>query len=263
MVSELDTGVGQIVDALEREGIRENTLLIFMSDNGGLSPQAVSENARGWSERLQRWFGAPLSIPILEFMRGLSLDGGGDNTPFRRGKSSVYEGGVRVPGLVSWPGAFESNPVSTIVAIEDILPTLADLFEFEAAPGAPFDGASQLDALSGHKPLPRPGFLTRGRSGDEAWYDFPWKLVVPVKGSPELYRLDIDPTEMNDLSVQEPDRLERMLDAHSAQPRGPLIDPPFYKFILDPDRFGGEENREPWADTVERPSARPDEAVRN
>jgi arylsulfatase A-like enzyme len=250
MVSELDTGVGRIVDTLEREGLRENTLLLFLSDNGGLNPQAVSPVLRRWSERLEGWFGAPLPIPILEFMRKNSLEGGSDNTPFRGGKATVFEGGVRVPGLVSWPGTLAPHQLEAVVTMEDILPTLADLLEFSAAPDAPFDGASQWAALSGHGESPRPNFLIQGRTGDEAWYQFPWKLVLPADGSPELYRLDEDPTETTDLAASEPDRILRMAAAHAAQPRGRPIQLPFYRFALDPDNFGGAEDREPWADVI-------------
>jgi arylsulfatase A-like enzyme len=247
MVSELDAGIGQIIDALEREGLRENTLLIFMSDNGGLNPNAVSPAIRNWSERLQNWFGAPLPIPILEFMRINSLEGGADNTPFRRGKATVYEGGVRVPALISWPGTLAPRRLDSIVTVEDILPTLADLVGFSAAVGSPFDGASQWPSIQHGEASPRPTFLTQGRTG-EAWYEFPWKLIVPADGVPELYRLDVDSTETTDLAASEPDRVARLLAGHAAHPRGRSIHIPFYQFAWDPDTFGGKEDREPWAD---------------
>jgi arylsulfatase A-like enzyme len=250
MVSELDAGVGQIVDALEREGLRENTLLFFLSDNGGLNPGAFSENMRAWSERLQRWFGVPQPIPILEFMRKNTLEGGADNGPFRRGKATVSEGGVRVPGLVSWPGTLPARKLETVVTVEDILPTLADLLGFSPAPGAPFDGASQWASIAGRGTSTRPNFLTQGRTGNEAWYEYPWKLVLPAEGSYELYDLAEDPTEATNLAADRPDRVQDLLSAHSAFPRGRSIAVPFYEFILDPDTFGGEEDREPWADVV-------------
>jgi arylsulfatase A-like enzyme len=250
MVSELDSGVGQIVDSLEREGLRENTLLFFLSDNGGLNPGAVSGNLRAWSERLQSWFGAPLPIPILEFMRKNSLEGGADNGPFRRGKATVSEGGVRVPGLVFWPGTLEPRQLDSVITVEDILPTLADVLRFTAAPDIPFDGASQWAAIEGRGPSDRPNFLVQGRSGDEAWYEFPWKLVLPAEGPYELYQLDDDPTESKNLAADMPDRVQSMHAAHMAFPRGRSIEMPFYEFALDPDTFGGEEDREPWADVV-------------
>jgi arylsulfatase A-like enzyme len=250
MVSELDAGVGRIVDVLDREGLRENTLLFFLSDNGGLNPEAISPVLRSWSKRLDSWFGAPLPIPILEFMRKNSLEGGSDNTPFRGGKATVLEGGVRVPGLASWPGTLAPRRLESVVTVEDILPTLAELLRFSAAPGAPFDGASQWASLAGNGESPRPNFLIQGRTGDEAWYQFPWKLVLPADGSPELYRLDEDPTETTDLAAAEPDRIRRMAAAHAAHPRGRPIQVPFYRFALDPDNFGGQEDREPWADVV-------------
>ena len=70
-------------------------------------------------------------------------------------------------------------------------------------------------------------------------------------GQHALYRLDEDPTEASDLAAVEPERARRMLEAHSAHPRGRTIHLPLYKgFLWDPDLFGGKEGREPWADVV-------------
>ena len=96
----------------------------------------------------------------------------------------------------------------------------------------------------------RPNFLVQGQAGDEAWYEFPWKLVLPADGPPELYRLDEDPTEAADLADSEPDRVGGMLASHALHPRGRTIDVPFYRFAWDADSFGGDEDREPWADVV-------------
>jgi arylsulfatase A-like enzyme len=204
--------------------------------------------------RLQNLFGAPLPIQILEFMRSNSLDGGADNSPFRRGKATVYEGGVRVPALVSWPGTLAPRQLKSIVTVEDILPTLADLVGFSAAAGSPFDGASQWGAIRDGAPSPHPNYFTQGRKG-EAWYEFPWKLILPPDKEPELYRLDLDPTETTNLATSEPERLEQLLAGHAAYPRGRSIHIPFYQFAWDPDLFGGVEDREPWADRAARLAA--------
>ena len=178
---------------------------------------AVPPVFRIWSERLQGWFGEPLPLSMLEFMRQNSLEGGSDNTPLRGGKATVFEGGVRVPGFVYWPGTLAPFKLDSVVTVEDILPTLADLVGFSAAPGAPFDGASQRSSLNGGVASRRPNFLVQGQEGDEAWYEFPWKLVLPAAGPPELYRVDEDPTEAADLADSEPDRVGRMLASHSLQ----------------------------------------------
>jgi len=255
MVSELDTAVGQIVSALEREGLQENTLLVFMSDNGGLNPSVAPEKTQRLAQTIDDWFGAPAPLSILEFIRSNTLEGGADNAPFRKGKTTVYEGGVRVPALVYWPGTLAPRQHNNAITVEDILPTLAELIGFDAAPNADFDGASQWAALTGKGLSPRPNLLTQSRTGTEAWYQFPWKLIIPKAGAPELYQLDTDPTEANNLAALEIDRVNSMLAVHAQQARGRSIELPLYKVVFDIDLFGGEETREAWAELIARRAA--------
>ena len=106
MVSDVDKGIGRVVDALEREGILDNTLIWFMSDNGGLVPPTEkSEGITGFVYTLASWLGTPIPIDFFEFARLQYEHAGSDNRPFRDGKMSVYEGGVRVPSFIHWPRA--------------------------------------------------------------------------------------------------------------------------------------------------------------
>lgn len=80
-------------------------------------------------------------------------------------------------------------------------------------------------------------------------------VIAIVPESLMFSHVDNDPTKTTDLAAAEPDRVHRMIAADSAHPRGRSIHLPFYEFMLDPDNFGGEENRELWADVVTRRSA--------
>lgn len=122
MVYAMDRGIGQILDTLEASNIRNNTLVCFLSDNGG--PQPVS-----WS----KWF-----------------DNGSDNGPLRGGKSDVYEGGERVPMMASWPGTLHegvqyNRPVISI----DWSRTAVALGKGDAMSGSSMEGVNLMPYLTG------------------------------------------------------------------------------------------------------------------
>ena len=203
MVESVDDCLGRILAALERLGIRDTTAIVFTSDNGGL----VSST---------------------------------DNRPLRAGKGSAYEGGVRVPFIVSWPGVTQPGTTSGVPVITpDIPATILDLAGVGPEPGQPLDGVSLApvlrggrlarDALYWHYPHYHPGGATPYsaiRAGD-------WRLVRFYEdGHDELYNLTHDPGETNDLAVQEPDRvatltakLDAWLAAVGAQFPTPNPDP--------------------------------------
>jgi len=248
MVSELDAATGRLVDALEAEGMLDNTLIWFMSDNGGLNPDAVEPQLRNMSERLESWFSKPLPLTILEFIRTNALEGGADNGPYRKGKQSVYEGGVRVPSLVSWRGQVTPRRTSKMVTVQDVLPTLLGAVGLQGA-AAEFDGADQWPSIERDATAPTPDYVTQGRDG-VAFYRFPWKLVQLGSDQVELYQIDEDPTEQVDRAAANPPVVKALTNALSAFPRGPRVNRPLWRIVWDPDFFGGEEDREPWADIV-------------
>jgi arylsulfatase A-like enzyme len=187
MVESVDDALGTILAALDRLGIRDRTAIVFTSDNGGL----VSST---------------------------------DNAPARAGKGSAYEGGVRVPFIVSWPGVTRPGTTSAEPVITpDIPATILDLTGAGAEPGQPLDGVSLAPALRGeplgrdalywHYPHYHPGGATPHsavRAGD-------WRLVRFCEdGRRELYNLRADEGETTDLAAREPDRvtdLTEKLDA--------------------------------------------------
>ncbi|AKJ64622.1 sulfatase [Kiritimatiella glycovorans] len=175
MVDNLDMNIGRLLDHLEETGQRANTLVVFISDNGG-KPQ-----------------------------------NGGFNGPLRGHKGQVYEGGVRVPFIVSWPAALPAGRVcATPIISLDLLPTFAAASGVEPG-GKPLDGVNVLPWLRGtadgrpHEALFWERAQQRGmREGD-------WKAVRRTEnGRWRLYELNSDPGEENDLSTQHPERLEAM-----------------------------------------------------
>jgi arylsulfatase A-like enzyme len=249
MVSELDTAIGRLVDALAAQNMLDDTLIWFMSDNGGLNPAAVSDGFRTWSIRLENWFGAPLPSQFLEFVRVNALEGGADNRPYRKGKMSVYEGGVRVPSFISWPGRITPGRIVKMITVQDVLPTTLSAAGLDPV-DADVDGADQWPSIAMRGEAPTPDYVIHASDGD-ALYRFPWKLIALNSGEVELYQIEEDPTEQSDLAAIEPERVAELHDALAAAPRGESIHLPMYRVVWDPDFFGGEEDREPWADIVE------------
>ncbi|MEM7098585.1 MAG: sulfatase-like hydrolase/transferase [Pseudomonadota bacterium] len=249
MVTEMDTAIGQVIETLKSEDQIENTLIWFMSDNGGLNLKSQSRSGLvSLAQNLEEWFEPPVPVKILELIRTNTLEGGSDNGSLRFGKGSVYEGGTRVPSLAYWPGVIPAHHAKGVVTVQDVLPTLL------AAIGDPIptdlDGGDRLGILTNHPAKPPRDYVTRDLLGMQAYYQWPWKLIKDEEIA-ELYNLDEDPYEQNDLSTQEPQRVAQMTRLLDRLPRKPSIHAPFYRSLFDPDLFGGAEDRQPWAELTE------------
>ena len=247
MVTEMDTAVGRIVAQLERAEVLDNTLIWFMSDNGGLNRGATPDRFVTLAETLEDWFGAPLPVTILEFIRTNALEGGADNTPLRSGKGSVYEGGVRVPSFVHMPRDLEPHRIESMISVQDVLPTLLAAANIET-PGD-LDGRNRWPLLRGIDAPPPADYITIGQSGAQAYYRWPWKLIA-AEDKYELYNLETDPVETNDLSLARADQADVLRSQLNAANRAPSLHIPLYRVFWDPDFFGGEEDRPPWADVM-------------
>ena len=190
MIEELDSSVGRVLAALKAQGLDENTLVIFTSDNGGYRSYA------------------------RDYSHGIS-----NNGPLRGQKGDVHEGGHRVPAIARWPGRIPAGVVSDVTAMSmDLPPTFLELAELPApaadGPGA-FDGVSLAGLLTRQTPPPeRPLFWRHaGPKGARAARLGPWKLVQPPgKKPPELYHLGNDLAESQNLAAGEPGRVEMLLD---------------------------------------------------
>jgi len=183
MVESMDRSVGLVLDALRALGIDDRTVVCFTSDNGGLS---TSE-------------GLPTS-----------------NLPLRGGKGWTYEGGIREPFIIKWPGVVErgslsSEPVSSI----DFFPTIMEMADIQT--GYPVDGISLVPTLKGD-PISRdalywhyPHYSNQGGIPSGAIRMGDWKLIERYEdGRVHLYNLKNDIGELNDLAPSHPNRVQAM-----------------------------------------------------
>ncbi|MEM7220009.1 MAG: sulfatase-like hydrolase/transferase [Pseudomonadota bacterium] len=193
LMEHTDQSVAAVVQALKDHGFYDNTVVVYASDNGG----------------------------YLRFAA--------NNGPYRGGKLDMYEGGIRVPGVVSWPGRITPNSTSdAVLTTMDLYPTLAEIAgaTFEQ----PIDGLSMVDTLreTGVEPAPRDlVFENRSTFLIDRWQMIyalrrgDWKLVQDAPGGTfELYNLASDPYETVDLAATEPSmfgELMAALDAHRTQ----------------------------------------------
>ena len=189
MVERLDTGVGLVLTALDELNLADNTMVMFLSDNG---PSA--ESASYGPE------GADYS-----------------NGPLRGTKFSTHEGGIRVPFLVRWPGRLPAGVVRAIPATTmDILPTVLAVAGIEPAASHEIHGQSILPLLKGG-PFVRRDRLHWETPQNLAVLDGEWKLVhQPWRGKPRLYRPAEDVGEENDLAARHPEKVAELQAAHEA-----------------------------------------------
>ena len=258
MVSELDSALGTVLQTVEEEGLSQDTLIWFMSDNGGLLAEDGPPPLVTFAKILDWVFEGPVPQRTLEFIRVNMLEGGSDNGRLRSGKASIYEGGVRVPALLHWRGQLSPARRDELVTVQDVTPTLLALAGVETA--ASFDGRSLWPALKEGLSIAPSDYVTVGREG-KAFYRWPWKLIVAHEGgSVELYHLEEDPLEAADLSAQAPERVRVLKQALAKAPQGESIHLPLTQVLRDMDFFGGEEDRPPWAEQMRYGSP---EALRN
>ncbi|HZN34453.1 MAG TPA: sulfatase-like hydrolase/transferase [Pirellulaceae bacterium] len=195
-VMHLDDAVGRIVAELERQGRRENTLLVFTSDNGG----STAENN-------------DLSYPDDHCPSGKLP---GNNTPWRGKKGDLYEGGTRVATIVQWPGRIKPGKVDSPVQITDWMPTLCSLAGYQPQQDLKWDGRDISQLLTSHQPLPeRPLYAVAPgwRSRSLRWGS--WKLILHAMAGDvqraELFDLARDPAESKNLAEEQPEQLRKML----------------------------------------------------
>lgn len=191
MASAMDDGIGRILSTLKQNGIFDNTLVIFLSDNGG--PTEVN---------------------------------GSDNTPLSGGKGTVMEGGIRVPLLMQWPAKFPAGKVFDKPVISlDILPTAVSAAGGKIPEGISLDGKN-LDPyiLGKEEGEPHEALFWAHRDEQKVIRSGKWKLVV-YNDSSRLYDLEKDIAEKTDVAGEDPERVQQLrkaLDAWASELKPPL-----------------------------------------
>jgi arylsulfatase A-like enzyme len=187
MLSAMDEAVGKVLAALDEKGIRDNTLIIFSSDNGGPAPGKVTSNG-----------------------------------PLRAGKGTIYEGGVRVCACVNWPGHIPAGKtIDEPIHAVDWYPTLAKLTGADPEQKLPLDGLDIWPVLTSGAKSPHEALILCGtKRGEAAIRMGDWKLLVgasaKANGADQLYNLANDLGETRDLASTEPAKLKELRARYDA-----------------------------------------------
>jgi len=213
MVENVDTNVGRLLDELDRMGLTDNTIIVFFSDNGGEGTVT-------------------------------------DNSPIREGKGFLYEGGIRVPLIIKWPGHIAENTSSDEPVIsDDLYPTIMDMIGKGVNSAKDIDGISLLPLLNGKRSTLKrdqlcwyyPHYSPQASMPGYAIRKGDYKLVEhydPVKT--ELFNLNNDLSETRDLSKLMPDKVEEMKIAFKSW----LNNMHTIEHTLNPDYQEGYRNNE-------------------
>jgi arylsulfatase A-like enzyme len=193
-ITYMDEAIGQILEVLVEQGIQDNTIVIFFSDNGGSG-------------------------------------GAADNGPLRGGKGSLFEGGIRVPCIVRWPGVIPAGTVcDEFLTSMEIFPTLCRAAGVRPPEGVILDGFDMTAVLAGKQKSPRKEMFWQDRA-DKAGRIGNFKWIESSRGS-GLFDLSSDVGEQHDLSKEKPDVLSEAKSRFSAweklmadaEPRRPFRD---------------------------------------
>lgn len=238
MLKSIDESLGRIVAKLDELGLTEQTIILFTSDNGGNVHSNTEEDAKRTNVKP----GHPQWASLESYRRYAGFQPPTNNAPLRAGKGTLYEGGVRIPLIVVWPGHVPAGTKSAeVVGSIDFYPTLLELLDIPRKNGVKFDGVSIASVLRDPAaklsrealfnffphggPAKPPGVTVR--QGD--WKLIRWFETGPKNPSPhELYHLRDDLGETRNLAAEHPEKvrqLDRLIDQF-LQDTGALIPKP-------------------------------------
>ena len=206
MLACLDDEVGRVVAALDKKGIRDNTLILFHSDNGGTKNAMFAGVMADMSK---------VKIPC-------------DNGPYRDGKGSLFEGATRVCAFANWPGHIKPQTVDGLIHAVDLYPTIAALAGASTAKCKPLDGVNVWDTIAEGKASPRSEIVYNIEPFRAALRQGDWKLIwrTTLPSRVELFNLAQDPSEKNNLATINPDKVaafQQRLEALAKESAKPLF----------------------------------------
>ena len=266
MIDRMDQGIGKIIAELDRHAMLENTVVIYLQDNGGCAegygrrpnkPETLEKPVEPMGpNQLQTKIWPPIQTRDGRWLRtGPEAMAGPEdtfvaygrgwasvsNTPFRGFKHDAYEGGISTPFIVHWPKGIQDEVRGSIVKhpchLIDVMPTLIDIADakyperFSDNQLLPLEGISMLLVFSGQS-LVRENPIGFEHHGNQALRDGKWKIVSQYQSNQrrqwELYDMQADRTELNDLAGQKPELVKQMVAKwNSWADRVGVVDWPF------------------------------------
>jgi len=238
MITCLDDEIGHVVAALDKKQMRDNTLILFHSDNGGTKNAMFAGVMADMSK---------VKIPC-------------DNGPYRDGKGALFEGGTRVCAFANWPGKIKAGTVDGLIHAVDLYPTFAALAGASTQKCKPLDGVNVWDTIATGGPSPRAEIVYNIEPFRGAIRQGDWKLIwrTMLPSSVDLYDIAKDPSEASNLAAANPDKvaaLQKRLDTLAKDAAKPLFLVDQFKVVMknmngEPilpgeDGFGGEDPTPP------------------
>ena len=244
MIDRMDQGIGQVIDALEKTGQLENTLILFLSDNGCSNEDCQNyspgENDRPDMTRKGEKMVYPHNKEVLPGPETTYASLGARwanvaNTPFRFWKAKSYEGGICTPMIAHWPKGIKKNVGKTTPEIGHVMDIMATCIDMAGATYPTKYKGNDIIPLEGKSLVPI--FKTGHREGhdylgfehynERAFLSYDgWKLVRPGENAKwELYNLNEDRSEMHNLAAQYPEKVAEMTKAYEAWAKRCMVEP--------------------------------------
>ena len=235
-VNALDNEIGRIIKAIKTEGLLEETIILFFSDNGPVFD----------------------INPIVKVIAPNLINAKGSTAGLSGSKTSAKEGGIRVPAVIWWKGVIENEKSEQFFFVQDVLPTLLTAASIKTSNADKFDGEDKWsNLLTGQIVPPKNAFIgARLISDERALFNDQWKLysarpvLVPVSASYQLFNIIKDPFEKNDLAEKEPEIFNAMKKTINAYIERDVVGDmnPAHAYLHGDDRQGGVELGSPWMD---------------
>ena len=208
-ITAMDDQIGRVVEALQKKGMRDNTIIFFQSDNGGTRNAKFAGTGFDLSKT---------KIPC-------------DNSPYREGKGSLYEGGTRVIALANWPDHIKwGTIVDGMIHVVDTYPTLAKLAGASTAKCKPLDGMDVWSTISEGAASPRTELVYNIEALRAGLRQDDWKLIwrAPLPSVTELYNIAQDPSEKDNVAAANPDKVaalqKRVNELAATMAKSPLLE---------------------------------------